>query len=128
VEVIDHRVLVVDDDDGMRQAIERLLEVAGFVPAVYTSAEALLADRGAAGAACVVSDLMLPEMSGLELLAELRVRGWRTPLILITAFDAPGRQEEAVRCGAAAYLVKPFLGSVLLDAIRAVLVPARSSS
>lgn len=113
-------VLVVDDDDGMREAIETLLEVAGYTPTVYASAEALLASNAAIAAACIVSDIRLPAMSGLEMLARLKAGGVAAPVILITAHDAPGMREDAIRRGAAAYLAKPFLGSALLDAIRAV--------
>ena len=77
------------------------------------------------GAACVVSDLKLPAISGLELLAELRARGGRPPLILITAYDAPGLREEAAQRGAAAYLAKPFRGTALLDVVKAVIESAR---
>jgi FixJ family two-component response regulator len=114
------KVLVVDDDDGMREAIEALLEVAGYSPTVYASAEALLASNAATAAACIVSDIRLPAMSGLELLARLKAGGVTAPVIVITAHDAPGMREDALRRGAAAYLAKPFLGSALLDAIRAV--------
>ena len=115
------RVLVVEDDASMREAIERLLGLAGFEPLAYGSAEALLAAGPAEDAACVVSDLRLPAMSGLELLAALRARGWRAPLVLITAYDEPGLAEEATRRGVAAYLVKPFAGTALLSAIRAAM-------
>ena len=104
----------------MRGAIERLLRTTGFSVLAYESAEALLAVDVPTKTACVVSDLKLPGMSGLDLFAELRVRGCEAPLILITAYDAPGRCAEALRSGAAAYLVKPFHGTALLDAIRAV--------
>ena len=111
------RVLVVDDDDGMREAIESLLDAAGFETASYASAEALLAGGAIDGALCVISDLKLPAMSGLELLIKLRTRGSEPPVIVITAHDAPGVRDEAERHGAAAYLAKPFLGSALLAAI-----------
>jgi len=115
------KVLVVDDDDAMREAIETLLEVAGFSPVVYVSAEALLASNAASAAACIVSDIKLSAMSGLELLARLKAGGVVAPVIVITAHDAPGMREDAMRRGAAAYLAKPFLGSALLAAIRAAL-------
>ena len=111
------RILVVEDDKSLRDALERLLDAAGFEAGSYGSAEALLANGGAADAACVVSDLKLPARSGLELLDEMRARGWRPPLILITAHDAPGLRGEAERHGVAAYLAKPFRGTALLDAI-----------
>ena len=110
-------VLLVEDDDGMRAAIERLLRAAGFACDAYPSAEALLMRSGANGAACLVSDVRLPAMSGLKLLEVLREQGGWPPTILITAHDAPGLGAEAMRRGAAAYLVKPFQGRELLGAI-----------
>ncbi|WP_218509961.1 response regulator transcription factor [Variovorax sp. dw_308] len=110
-------VLVVDDDDSMRQAIERLLHAAGSNPRTYPSAEALLAESPVEGAACIVTDFQLPAMSGLELLTELRSRGNQTPVIVVTAHDTPALRQEAMRRGACAYLAKPFLGSDLLAAI-----------
>ena len=116
-----HTVLIVEDDASMRRSMERLLGTAGFVVLGYMSAEALLAAGIPGDIACVISDLRLPGISGLELMAELRVRGFEAPLILITAYDVPGRCAEAVRCGAAAYLVKPFHGLALLDVLREVI-------
>jgi FixJ family two-component response regulator len=116
-----HTVLIVEDDASMRRAMERLLGTTGFVVLGYVSAEAVLAAGLPDNIACVISDLKLPGISGLELLAELRARGFEAPLILITAYDVPGRCAEALRRGAAAYLVKPFHGLALLDALRAVI-------
>ena len=121
------RVLVVEDDESMRQATERLLNASGFATAVYGSAEELLAVGPAECDACVVSDLKLPALSGLGLLAELRTRGWMRPLILITAHDSPGTRKEAERSGVAAYLAKPFLGSELVAAIRIAIGPTKRS-
>jgi len=116
-------VLVVEDDDGMREAIERLLVAAGFGCVAFASADALLARGVDADSACVISDLRLPGMSGLELLAMLRERKIALPFILITAHDTPGLREKATSSGAAAYLPKPFRGTKLLDAVRAVMKP-----
>ena len=118
------KVLVVEDDDSMRQAIERLLNVANFATTVYRSAEELLAVGPVEGDACVVTDLKLPAMSGLELLGELRARGWCRPLILITAHDSPSVRNEARQGGVAACLAKPFLGSALVSAVKVALEPA----
>jgi FixJ family two-component response regulator len=114
------RILVVEDDDGMREAIEALLGAASIESASYGSAEALLAGGAVEAAACVISDLKLPGMSGFELLAALRARGPAPPVIMITAHDAPGVRREAERLGAAAYLAKPFAGNALLAAIESV--------
>ena len=118
-------MILVEDDASVREAIERLLDIAGFECSAFDSAEALLAEKPHANTTCVVSDVRLPAMSGFDLLARLRSRGERTPLILITAHDTPGLREEALKLGAADYLAKPFRGTALLAAIRriAVLVP-----
>ena len=114
------KVLLIEDDDSMREAMDRLLSAAGFECAAYASAEAMLAAGPGLDVACIVSDLKLPAMSGLDLIAELRSRGATAPMILITAHDAPGQRDEALRRGATAYLAKPFRGTALLDEIRAV--------
>jgi FixJ family two-component response regulator len=114
-------ILVAEDDDGLRTAIERLLHSAGMPCVVYPSAEALLEAGEAVRAACVISDQRLPLMSGLELLAELRSRGALAPLILITAHDSPALRAQAAREGVRACLAKPFRGTALLDEVRAAL-------
>jgi FixJ family two-component response regulator len=117
-------VLVVDDDDSMREAIERLLGAAGFATAGYATAEALLAGGGIGNALCIISDIKLPAMSGLELLTELRGLGLLTPVIIITAHDSAGMRSEAKLQGAAAYLAKPFMSRALLAAIDGIARPA----
>ena len=114
-------VLVVEDDDSMREAIERLLKAGGYGCVAYAMADPLLARGIDEHAVCVISDLRLPGMSGLDLLAALRAKGIALPFILITAHDAPGLRQEALRCGAAAYLPKPFRGTTLLQTVRAAI-------
>jgi FixJ family two-component response regulator len=121
------RVIVVEDDVGMREAIEVLLDVAGFETTAYASAEDMLSGGAVNGAICVVSDLKLPAMSGLELLGELRLAGVMQPMILITAHDSPAVRKEARRLGAAAILSKPFAGATLLAAIDAASLYASPS-
>ena len=111
-------VLVVEDDDSMREAIERLLSAAGIECVAFASADALLARDVVQESVCVISDLKLPGMSGLELLGVLHERNPSTPFILITAHDEPGLRERAMGSGATAYLAKPFRGTALLDAIK----------
>ncbi len=122
------RVLVVDDDEGMREALKNLLDAAGFQSVAYASAEALLGDHAVEGALCVISDIRLPAMSGLEMLTELRARGVWTPFIAITAHDEPRVRDEVERRGAVAYLAKPFHGSALLAAIEGVAKTAAGSA
>jgi two-component system response regulator FixJ len=120
-------ILVVEDDDSMREAIERLLDEAGFSCTAYASADALLARGVDEDSACVISDLRLPGMSGMELLTTLRQRDISLPFILITAHDAPGLRQKALSCGAAAFLAKPFRGAKLLEAVRGA-IESRSPS
>jgi FixJ family two-component response regulator len=110
-------VFVVEDDESMRDAIEQLLSVAGFRTVVYGSAEALLDEVAAEIPLCVISDLNLPVMSGLELITELARRSKQSPVILITAFDSASTRQAAARLGASAYLAKPFTSKALLTAI-----------
>jgi two-component system response regulator FixJ len=112
-------VLVVDDDDSIRQAVQRLLNAAGLKNQAYATAEDLLAIGPTTGVVCIVSDFRLPGMSGLDLLTELRRRGPQPPVIVVTAHDAPELRDEAMRRGASAYLAKPFRGKDLLAAIEA---------
>ena len=119
-------VLVVDDDDSMREAIERLMGAAGFTSAGYASAEALLAGGGIGNALCIISDIKLPAMSGLDLLTELRRLGVLTPVILITAHDSAAVRNEAKQRGATAYLAKPFMSRALLAAIDGIARPVTS--
>jgi FixJ family two-component response regulator len=110
------RVLVIEDDESTLRALQRLLEAAGLLSAGFESAEQLLASDAYKDAVCVVSDLILPGMSGLELLAALRSRDVKSPFILITANDSLSVRAEATARGGL-YLAKPVLGDELLDAI-----------
>lgn len=110
-------VLIVEDDDSMRDAIDILLSLSGYRTLAFGSAEAMLAEDAIEQPLCVISDLNLPAMSGLDLLIKLRQRGWPTPVIIITAFDSPSTRNEAIRRGAVAYMAKPFPSAALLSAI-----------
>jgi FixJ family two-component response regulator len=113
-------ILVVEDDDSMREAIATLLSLSGYRTLLFASAEAMLAEDAIERPLCVVSDLNLPAMSGLDLLIELRRRSLPTPVIIITAFDSPSTRQEAMRRGAVAYMAKPFPSSALLTAIHKI--------
>jgi FixJ family two-component response regulator len=114
------RVLVVEDDEGMREAMETLFDAAGMPATAYASAEALLGSGAIGNALCLITDVKLPAMSGLELLAHLRTCDPHPPVIVITAHDSPGMRYQVMRLGAAAYLPKPFEGNALLTAVRGV--------
>lgn len=111
-------VVVVEDDDGMRKALDRLLRAAGYQPLLFSSAEAFLGTATAHLAACLVLDIHLPGLSGLELGRRLAASGRVPPVIFITAQDDDSAREEARQLECLAYFRKPFEGAALLDAIR----------
>ena len=112
------KVVVVEDDVEMNQAIVRLLKAASFYPVTYPSAEVLLEDGAEPGAGCMVFDVNLPGIGGFELRERLAARGVIPPVIFITAFDAPAVRTRAEKVGAVAYLRKPFEARSLIEAVR----------
>ena len=125
------RVYLVDDNDGFRDSTAWLLETAGFDVAAFASGpefvEAYGGDRHGAEPECLVSDMRMPQMSGLQLQDELRRRGIVLPLVFVTAHGDVPLAVEAMRKGAANFLEKPFGEDALVDAIRAALATARNN-
>jgi FixJ family two-component response regulator len=117
-------IVVVDDDAGMRMALETLFGAAGFCALAYDSAEDLLEAGAAVGAACFVLDVQLPGLSGFGLRRRLAELHTRAPVIFITAHDAPAARAEAASLGAVAYLTKPFAGRRLVEAVREAVGPS----
>jgi len=112
------RVAVVDDDQSFARAIGRLLRAAGFATAVYPSAEAFLQSHAAGPANCLVLDIQLGGMSGLDLGRRLAGMGAKIPVIFVTALDDEGHGLEARRIGCLACLHKPVSGRLLVETIR----------
>ena len=110
-------VVVVENDDGMRRALERMLEVSGFATETFESAEALLAAGAASRARCLVLDIQLSGMSGFDLHRRLQDAGAPPPVIFITGHDNAAVRAQAEALGAIAYLPKPFPPEVLVDAV-----------
>lgn len=110
-------VAIVDDDLGMLKSIERLLKAYDFRTAVFTSAEAFLDGSAVNAAACLVLDIHLAGMSGIELRRRLTASGSNLPVIFISAIDDENVYEEALASGCIAYLRKPFLAHLLIAAI-----------
>jgi FixJ family two-component response regulator len=110
-------IAVVDDEQTMLKAIGRLLAAHGFAAKVFTSAEAFLDCRSAKDAACLVLDIHLGGMSGIELRRRLNAVRSKLPVIFITAVDDEAVQREATEVGCVACLRKPFQGSLLIGAI-----------
>jgi len=110
-------VILVEDDEGLRVALLRLLRAFGFRAYGYASAEALLDDPRAARADCLVVDVHLPAMSGLELVTRLRRRGLQMPSVAISAHDEAGMREAVRSMGVERFLGKPFPGRALVSAV-----------
>jgi len=111
-------VVVVDDDRSMLRGVERLLNAYGFETAVFSSAEALLYSSATVEATCLVLDIHLGGMSGIELRRRLAADGSTVPVIFMTAFDDEITHREAVEAGCIAYLQKPFQAQSLIGAIK----------
>ena len=114
----DIHVAVVDDDESLCRSMSRLLRAASFLPVAYGSAEEFLSDPVHPHFDCIVLDVQLDGMSGLELHEKLAASGDKTPVIFITAHDAPEVHAQAVSAGCAAYFRKTDSGSEVLAAIR----------
>ena len=113
-------VVVVDDDLGLLTALGRVLRAAGFETATYRSAEEFLDAPPAARAHCLVLDVQLSGMSGLDLQRRLRANGCRLPIIILTAYDDNGVRDEARTAGCAGYFDKQTDVDVLLRLIHSL--------
>lgn len=126
------RVYLVDDNDGFRDSTAWLLETAGFAPRAHASAASFLAayeaERHGADEECLVSDIRMPQMSGLQLQDELIRRGIRLPLVFVTAHGDVPLAVEAMRKGAANFLEKPFTEEALVHAIQAAFASRREQA
>jgi FixJ family two-component response regulator len=114
-------ISVVDDDESVREALCGLLRSAGFAVNAFASAEEFLASDRLGSADCLVLDVRMPGMSGIELHRQLVVDHSEVPVIFITAHGDEGMRAQALRGGAGAVLIKPFSDDALLNAIHAAL-------
>ena len=120
-------VAIVDDDDSMRSALQGLMKVQGFPAHAYASAEEFLKSGHQRQTACLIADIRMPGMSGLELQAQLNGQRCRIPIIFITAHGDSEMRIHAMREGAVEFLNKPFDDEVLLQAVNAVLDRRRNA-
>jgi len=111
-------VYVVDDDDSIRRALQRLLRSVGYQALTFESAEEFLDSTSCSVEGCLILDIRLPGMTGLELQEKLVSKGAQHSIIFMTAHDNPQWRERARKAGAIAYLKKPFGDQSLLDAIQ----------
>ena len=110
-------IMIVDDDDSMRRAVRRLVKSHGFTVETFASAEDFLAADQLDQTACLVLDVQMPGLNGLELQGQLVASGRRIPIVFITAFNDEDARRRALKAGALCYLVKPFAESDLLNCI-----------
>jgi FixJ family two-component response regulator len=114
-------VVAVDDDFRVRESIQSLVESAGYAPQLFSSAEEFLNSGTLAIAACVVTDVRMPGMDGIELQRRIRLERPTLPVIFISAFDHSESRTTALNEGAINFLYKPFDAADLLENIRAAL-------
>jgi len=115
-----HTIAVVEDDPSMLQGINRLLLAHGFRVERFTSAESFLDDVARCEAKCLLVDIHLGGMSGIDLKRRLTSTGRHMPVIFMTAIDNAATRQEALEVGCVAYLKKPFLAKLLIDAINGI--------
>lgn len=112
-------VAIVDDEEPVRKALKRLLRASGVEAETYASGKDFLEASALRWPDCLILDLHMPGMSGLQVLRELRAASVPLPTVVITAYDEPAAREQCFAAGAAAYLRKPLDERLLLNAISA---------
>ena len=114
-------VAIVDDDQSVQRSLQDLIESDGLCALCFSSAEQFLDSQARSKVACLIADIRLPGMSGLELQAKLKVERCRIPVIFITAHGDAEMRIHAMRQGAVEFLSKPFDDAVLLEIVHAAL-------
>jgi two-component system response regulator FixJ len=117
----DRIVHIVDDDEAVRQSLAFLLGSAGLTVRLYDSASAFLAGLSAVKSGCLVTDMRMPDMTGIELLQQLRAKACRLPAIVITGHGDVPLAVEAMKAGAVDFIEKPFDQETILHAVQAAL-------
>jgi FixJ family two-component response regulator len=114
-------ISVIDDDASVRTATNNLLSSHGYPIQTFVSADEFLQSARLKGSSCVIADVQMPGMSGLDLLTHMRAQGYTVPFIFITAFPDDGVRARALKAGAIGFLAKPFAGPALIDCIETTL-------
>jgi FixJ family two-component response regulator len=114
-------VAIVDDDRSVRATTDSLVRSLGYVVNTFASAEEFLRSNRLDGLSCVIADLQMPGMSGVELQAHLLAQGNHVPFIFVTAFPDDRVRAQALGAGAICYLTKPFDGDSLVQCLQAAL-------
>src|ERR1700682_4659161 len=114
-------VAIVDDDDSVRSALEGLLKAVGLPAHAFASAEEFMQSGQQSETSCLIADIRMPGMSGLELQAKLNAERCRIPIIFITAHGDEKMRMQALRAGAVEFLAKPFDDEALPESVRGAL-------
>ena len=114
-------IAIVDDDESVRVSTRFLVESLGFETLAFESAEDFLQSKEASRSACVISDVNMPGLSGVELQRRLRAGGCNVPMIFMTAFPDEAIEKRAMKAGAVCYLSKPFDGRTLIECLERAL-------
>ena len=114
-------IAIVDDDDALRNSLDNLVRSVGFRARGFSSAEAFLGSNQAHETACLILDVRMPGMNGLELQRQMVAASWQIPIIFITSHADDDARARALEAGAVAYLYKPCREEDLLHAIDAAL-------
>jgi FixJ family two-component response regulator len=125
--VLKHLVSVVDDDESTRKSTTLLIESFGFQAAGFESAESLLKSSQLHETSCLIIDVRMPGMNGLQLQSHLAAAGYQIPIIFIAAYDDRESRRRAMQAGAVAFVAKPFTDELLRQTIRSAL-PAQSKT
>jgi FixJ family two-component response regulator len=112
---------IIDDDESVREALESLLNSMGWSARTFSSAEEFLRNGPCEETACLILDVRMPGMSGLDLQRQLAIADHRIPIVFISAHDDDGARVQALQAGAVDFLYKPFSEEVLLAAVNAAL-------
>ncbi|MGY8662394.1 response regulator [Bradyrhizobium sp. UFLA05-109] len=116
-----HVISVIDDDPSVRDATTNLLTSCGYIVQTFASADEFLHSAQLHEASCVISDIQMPAMSGLDLLRHMRSLGHHMPFILITAFPDDAVRARAINAGAIGFLAKPFVTQALIKCVKSAL-------
>ena len=120
-EVAGNLISIIDDDESVRRTTARLIESFGFRAAAFESAATFLSSHDLNDASCLVVDVRMPGINGLQLQSQLAAADCRIPIIFITAYDDKESRQRAMQAGAVAFLAKPFSDEQLLQWIRSAL-------
>jgi FixJ family two-component response regulator len=121
-------ISVIDDDASVRAATNNLLSSHGYLVHTFASAQDFLKSARLGDSSCVVADVQMPVMSGLDLLTHIRTLGNDAPFIFITAFPDESVRARALKAGAVGFLAKPFAGPALINCIECALNQHRGAS